>query len=369
MKIKKINTMKRVTINEQEVGLVYKNSQLIKVVFQGKHWFLLGEKVEIFNIYKSFPKLSEGIFENDVLKNHLEIIEVGDEELVLVSEKSNFKEVLTAGVYAFWKNKHLFQFQKVSLADYVINDVPKNILEKPQLNAFVRNYRVESYEKGLLFVDGNFVEILSPGNYFWWKNTQVITVAKGDVRHQNMDIIGQEILTKDKVQLRLNFAVQYQIADFKKAFAANKEFENQLYLIVQMALRTLVGTLTFDELMEQKSQIASTVSAEISEKSKRLGVEIIDAGLKDVILPGEIRDIMNQVLVAEKKAQANSITRREETAATRSLLNTAKLMDENQMLFKLKEMEYIEKIAEKINTISVSGSTNIVSELKQIFTK
>src|SRR5690606_29577140 len=162
---------------------------------------------------------------------------------------------------------------------------------------------------------------------------QVITVAKGDVRQQNMDIIGQEILTKDKVQLRLNFAVQYQIADFKKAFAANKEFENQLYLIVQMALRTLVGTLTFDELMEQKSQIASTVSAEISEKSKRLGVEIIDAGLKDVILPGEIRDIMNQVLVAEKKAQANSITRREETAATRSLLNTAKLMDENQMLF------------------------------------
>ena len=78
---------------------------------------------------------------------------------------------------------------------------------------------------------------------------------------------------------------------------------------------------------------------------------------------------MNQVLIAEKKAQANSIMRREETAATRSLLNTAKLMEENQMLFKLKEMEYIEKIADKINTISVSGSNNIVSELKQIFTK
>ena len=96
---------------------------------------------------------------------------------------------------------------------------------------------------------------------------------------------------------------------------------------------------------------------------------MIDLGLKDVILPGEIRDIMNQVLIAEKKAQANSIMRREETASTRSLLNTAKLMEENNMLFKLKEMEYIEKIADKINSISVSGSNNIVSELKQIFTK
>ena len=167
----------------------------------------------------------------------------------------------------------------------------------------------------------------------------------------------------------MNFSVQYQIVDFIKAFAENKEFENQLYILIQMSLRTLVGTMTFDELMDQKNKIAETLLVEITQKAERLGVKIIDAGLKDIILPGEIRDIMNQVLVAEKKAQANSIMRREETASTRSLLNTAKLMDENQMLYKLKEMEYIEKISEKINTISVSGGGNIVSELKQIFTK
>ena len=167
----------------------------------------------------------------------------------------------------------------------------------------------------------------------------------------------------------MNFSVQYQIVDFIKAFAENKEFENQLYILIQMSLRTLVGTMTFDELMDQKNKIAETLLVEITQKAERLGVKIIDAGLKDIILPGEIRDIMNQVLVAEKKAQANSIMRREETASTRSLLNTAKLMEENQMLYKLKEMEYIEKISEKINTISVSGGGNIVSELKQIFTK
>jgi len=72
-------------------------------------------------------------------------------------------------------------------------------------------------------------------------------------------------------------------------------------------------------------------------------------------------------LVAQKKAQANIITRREETASTRSLLNTAKLLEENDMLFKLKEMEYVEKIADKINSISLSGGNQLVDQLKDIF--
>ncbi|NQZ78262.1 MAG: slipin family protein, partial [Ekhidna sp.] len=88
----------------------------------------------------------------------------------------------------------------------------------------------------------------------------------------------------------------------------------------------------------------------------------------DIILPGDMKEIMNQVLIAQKQAQANVITRREETASTRSLLNTAKLMEENDMLFKLKEMEYVEKIADKIGEITVSGNGQIVDQLKGIFT-
>lgn len=361
--------MKKVTIKNNEKGLVFKNNELIKIIDSGSHWFFFGEKVKVYNVFETFPEIEQGIFTNEILKNQLEIVEVKDDELVLVFEKSNFTSVIVPGVYAFWKNRHEFTFQKVSLADFEIENVSKNILEKPQMNPYVRNYRLESFEKGLLFVDGIFQKMLEPGNYFFWKNNQIITVAKGDTRVQNLEILGQEILTKDKVQLRINFAIQYQLIDFVKAFVETKDYEKQLYVLVQMALRTLIGGLTFDELMDQKNQVAQLVLNDIIEKSARLGVSILDTGMKDVILPGEIREIMNQVLIAEKKAQANSIMRREETASTRSLLNTAKLMEENNMLYKLKEMEYIEKIADKINTISVSGGNNIVSELKQIFTK
>ena len=93
-------------------------------------------------------------------------------------------------------------------------------------------------------------------------------------------------------------------------------------------------------------------------------VEFVSAGLRDIVLPGEVREIMNTVLVAEKKAQASVITRREEVASTRSLLNTAKLMEENATLFKLKELEYLERICEKVGSISLDNASGILEQLR-----
>jgi regulator of protease activity HflC (stomatin/prohibitin superfamily) len=189
------------------------------------------------------------------------------------------------------------------------------------------------------------------------------------MRQQALEMAGQEILTKDKAQLRINFTARYKVEDVVKALLENKEFEKQLYVVLQLALRTLVGRLSFDELMERKEVLSDEILALCAADAAAMGVSLTDCGVKDIILPGDVKDIMNQVLVAEKRAQANIITRREETASTRSLLNTAKLMEDNAMLYKLKEMEYVEKIAEKINTISLSGSGQIVDQLKQIFVK
>ena len=97
-------------------------------------------------------------------------------------------------------------------------------------------------------------------------------------------------------------------------------------------------------------------------------MEILGFGIKDVILPGEIREIMNTVLVAEKKAQANVIMRREEVASTRSLLNTARLMDENKTLLRLKEMEYLERICDKVGTITLNGGNSLLEQLSQLTT-
>jgi len=165
----------------------------------------------------------------------------------------------------------------------------------------------------------------------------------------------------------MSFFASYKLVDAIKALTENADYTKQLYVAIQLALRTYVGTLTLDEILERKEEVTSFVMSTVKEKVLSFGVELIDGGVRDIILPGDVREIMNQVLIAQKKAQANIITRREETASTRSLLNTAKLMEDNKMLFKLKEMEYVEKIADKINTISLSGGGQIVDQLKGIF--
>jgi regulator of protease activity HflC (stomatin/prohibitin superfamily) len=174
-------------------------------------------------------------------------------------------------------------------------------------------------------------------------------------------------LTKDKAAIRINFQTQYKVKEVQKALLENKDFEKQLYVLIQLAIRTFVGTMTLDELLERKESLAPLILEELKEEVEALGVELGSSGIRDIILPGDVKDIMNQVLVAEKKAQANTIMRREETASTRSLLNTAKLMEENAMLYKLKEMEYVEKIADKINSLSLGGNTQLIEQLKQIF--
>ena len=241
-------------------------------------------------------------------------------------------------------------------------------IKRRELVPYVRVCKVESFEKAVLFVDGKFNRILEPGEYYFWKNAQSVEASKVDLRYRQLEISGQEILTKDKAPLRINFVGHFKVVDVEKAVIQNKDYEKQLYIWAQLALREYVGTLTLDELLEKKEAISEYVLGTIKEKVKVLGVQIKDCGVRDIILPGEVKDIMNQVLIAQKQAQANVIMRREETASTRSLLNTAKLMEDNEMLFKLKEMEYVEKIAEKIGEITVAGNGQVIDQLKAIFT-
>jgi regulator of protease activity HflC (stomatin/prohibitin superfamily) len=124
---------------------------------------------------------------------------------------------------------------------------------------------------------------------------------------------------------------------------------------LQFALRAAVGTQSLDELLENKTALDEKVAAAVRERMANAGIALEAVGVKDIILPGEMKAILAQVVEAEKVAQANLIRRREETAASRSLLNTAKVMEDNPVALRLKELETLERVAERIDKISVFG--------------
>jgi len=362
--------MKRVRINNGKIGLVYRNGDYNRVLTAGKYWLWPFEELTLYNMSQPFePNRDLNYYLNDEeLFKLIDLVEVKDNEIALVFENGNFNKVLKSGRYAYWKGVTKFRFTIVDLNNLEIgNEIDSYLRKHPLLREYVKVLCVESFERGLLIVNNQYQRELEMGEYFFWTGNKLVTMLKTDLRQTQLELSGQELLTKDKAALRINFFATYKVVNAVVALIDNREFERQLYILLQLALREYVGSLTLDELMERKTEVSAYVLQSVKSSAAALGVEVTNGGVRDIILPGEVREIMNQVLVATKQAQANIIMRREETASTRSLLNTAKLMEENEMLFKLKEMEFVEKIAEKINTISLSGNSQIIDQLKQIF--
>lgn len=363
--------MKRVKINAWKKGLVFKDDNLVRVLNEGVYWLWPNLDVVECDVTRQLsPPVNLNILlkNEDFVKDSI-VVEVKNNEIALQYENELFKDVLTPGRYVFWKGLINYNFITVDMNNVDIDvGIDKSILSRKELAPYVRTFTVEPFEKAVMYVDGKFNKIVEPGTYNFWKNSTSIVISRADLRTVQMEIAGQEILTKDKAALRINFYLQYNITDIVKAVVNNKEYDKQLYVLMQLALREFVGALTLDELLEKKENVSDFINESVAKRAEALGVVLKGSGIRDIILPGDMKDIMNQVLVAEKKAQANTIMRREETASTRSLLNTAKLMEDNAMLYKLKEMEYVEKIAEKINNISLSGGSQVLDQLKQIFT-
>ncbi len=362
----------KVIIKEIERGFLFKDGNFVRMLTPGKHTVRggLNERVQINRI--SGAVQLEDVDIKIVLKDTGFVtstvsVEVPDGYFALHYVDGRVTGILATGEYYFWNILRKNTFTLVDLAKPEIAEIEPKVLAGIAQKYYMR-VEVPNGFTGLLHFDGAFVKTLNSGTYFFWNGSVKVECLLVDNRVQLLDITGQEILTADKVSLRLNFVCSYKITDVYKITSEIKDYKQQIHVLTQLILREYVGNYRFDELLNQKENIASFVLEKLKEKQGELFVEFLSSGVKDIILPGEIREIMNTVLVAEKKAQANVITRREEVASTRSLLNTAKLMEENTTLYKLKELEYLEKICDKVGNISV-GNGNLLSQLGDILAK
>ncbi len=235
------------------------------------------------------------------------------------------------------------------------------------LEAFIEYTLVPEYHQGALFLDGKLESALDVGVHAFWKTGRSVKVAATDLRLQTLEVSGQEILTKDKVALRINLAAGYRVLEPLVAFAKLENYTAFLYSELQFALRGVIGTRTLDALLEDKTALDLDIAVIVHSKLENLGLQLEGVGIKDIILPGEMKTILSKVVEAEKQAQANLIRRREETAATRNLLNTAKVMEDNPVALRLKELEALERIIEKVQTLTVTnGLDGVLNDLVRI---
>ena len=307
----------------------------------------------------------------DVAAEHFEIVQAGPTELAIVSLDGEPKhQVLPNTTRAFWKTVTRVEVERIDAGAEV--RVAKRHLDKLDLARapLIVHGVVEAHEAGLLFVDGKLAERLAAGRHAFWAIGRTVRIGKVDLRPTPLEVTAQEILTKDRVGIRVTLTAFTRVVDPEKAALAAGDVAGTIYRLVQFAIREAVATRTLDEILSARDTIDREVRAFVTQRAADLGVEIGEIGVKDVILPGDVRELLNKVVEAERTAKANLIRRQEETAATRSLLNTARLMEDNPLLLRLKELEALEKLVEKVGRIDLhtgSGAGGLDALLQSLY--
>ncbi len=382
---------KRQVVAQHERALVLKNGMLVQILGPGVYrWLDLSGALEIEVFDLTDPQLSHPHAEvlrkeTDALWNAwIETVETTGQEAGVVYLDDRLSALLPPMSRRFyWKGPVCVRVERIDLsaglavdaglmetirrmrhsqswtrASATTREKARTLGREVAGTDFLDNIleeEVADHQLGLLLQDGRLIETLGPGAHAFWNFARNLQVEVTDLRLQELEVQGQEILTRDKVSLRVNLGAHYRVDEPVKVRAGLPKHRDFLYRELQFGLRQAIGDRTLDELLDQKGALEEGMLARIRARAEPHGIGVEALGIKDVILPGDMKQILNQVVEAEKAAQANIIRRREETAATRSLLNTARLMDQNPILLRLKELEALERVTERVGNLTVFG--------------
>ncbi|HKC11734.1 MAG TPA: slipin family protein [Vicinamibacteria bacterium] len=363
---------RRVKVREHERGLLFKDREFKRVLRPGRHFLwdpLFKVRVDVVSVrdpWLAHPDL-DVIAKSGALGEEARVVDLKDHERAIVWIDGRVAAVVKPGLYALWTVFNEVKVERIDArvvrfehADLAVIAQAKGAV--PQLEALT----VEAGHAGLFFKDGRPEATLAPGAHAFWKGVAKARILDVDLREQVADVAGQEIMTADKVTLRLNAVVAFKVADPLKAVTTVEDYRQALYRETQLALRATVGTRELDGLLANKDAVANELNTFVRARVAGFGLDVVSLGIRDVILPGDMKELMNKVTEAKKAAEADLITRREETAAIRSQANTAKILESSPTLMRLRELEVLEKVAAKANLSVVLGEKGLAERVMKL---
>jgi regulator of protease activity HflC (stomatin/prohibitin superfamily) len=362
----------RFKIRTIEMGLHFRDSEFVGLLSAGTHWFFdpFG-KVGVEVVSRRAPFLAheklDVIIKSGELKGYAEVLDLRDDERALAWVDRRFAWIIGPGQCAYWTHPRDVKVEIVDArrARFEHEDL-KVICRNPSARERLEVGAVARGCAGVLFLDGRYTATLEPGPWAFWKGAADVRVVEVDLRETTLDVLGQEIMSADKVTLRLNAGVTYQVVDPRKAVCTVDDYKQALYREAQLVLRAVVGARELDSLLADKDSLASEAAALLAPRAEVLGLRATALGIRDLILPGDMKELMNKVMEARKAAEANLVTRREETAALRSQANTAKLLADNPMLMRLRELEILEKVVSNSKLSVVLSEKNLAERVMNL---
>jgi regulator of protease activity HflC (stomatin/prohibitin superfamily) len=220
---------------------------------------------------------------------------------------------------------------------------------------------INEYEAGLVYVDGKLMGRLGPGRYWTCHPWAQKRIERVDLRTRTLSIGGQEITTRDKVAVRATVALQFKVVDPVRALHESQDFAEKLYQDIQLALRAIVASMEIDALLESKEEVGRALHERVAPEAEGHGLRVEKIGLKDIVVPGELRAIMNRVVEAKKAAQAALVAAREALAALRTRQNAVAMIREHPEHLELMRLEAMKEMAKSKGNTFVVGQAIVPS--------
>jgi regulator of protease activity HflC (stomatin/prohibitin superfamily) len=219
---------------------------------------------------------------------------------------------------------------------------------------------VFQYERGLLYREGKLERVLEPGRYRFWAG-EPVEVAKVSLREMSHIVPGQGVLTADRIEVRVTLVAQYRVTDPTLALQAVENYTERLHQDLQLALRDAIAARTLDQLLEARSELGAELLRLSAEPARRYGVELSRVGLRDVILPREVQQVMMREVEADRAGRADLVKARHELAAARARANTARVLAETPEIARMQELDALLNLAGK------SGNVVLLPNLSDLF--
>ena len=217
------------------------------------------------------------------------------------------------------------------------------------------------YERALLYEQGQFTRLLEPGRYVFWRWDKV-SFDRVSLRQMSEVISGQEVLSSDKIGVRVSLIAHYAVTDPVAAITTVENYGEQLYQELQLALRNMIASRTVEELLAARDEISDELMTVVAPQAEVYGITLRRVGVRDIVLPGNVRNVFMLEVEADRQGRAELIKARHEVAAARARANTAKILTENPAVIRLQELDALVNLAGK------NGNVIVLPNLAELLT-
>lgn len=223
---------------------------------------------------------------------------------------------------------------------------------------------IQQWDVGIVFLLGRYRREIHPGLNFIIPIFEWVKYV--DMRTRTMDVVPQEVMTKDSVPTKVDAVVYYKVFDAKKSIIQVEDFMSASTLLAQSKLRDIVGKYDLDTLLSSKEKIGKEILDVLQGPTDEWGINIASVEIKNIEIPDNMKRAMAKEAEAMREKRARQIKASAEEDASKAFVAAADAMSTSPAALILRQLQTWQEIGAEQNSLIILVPTEFAGVLSNI---